>query len=867
MGAKECQQCGTWMHSKVICLQGEGPKPSPILAMASTLGEEEEKYGRMFVGRTGQFLDRMLHEAGILRNDIYLTNAVKCRTIHPDTGIQRGPTSREIELCRSWLTDEIAEVQPKVILAMGTEAARSACDFTGSILAKRGRPVWSERYQCWVMLTGHPAYYARKQAEQEFFVWDLTKTKRLAYHGGFTPSPVNYRVVKTIDDLQEMREVILKHSEFAYDWETTGLHLTRAWGFCASFSVEPNTAWVVPRFSQNLRPAWEWEELDQVDDVLRDLLLSDLEKFGSNVGFDNNMSKNTLGIWPRNVTFCCMTAHHLWKNHLGPRAHGLKVMADLYTDMGLYDEELDDWLTKNRTPHEFYRAPNDMLWKYSGADADATLRLARYFRAELAKPIVNPHTRVTYALLPLMQQERMPALLDLQDEDRAGVRIDVASVDTLSTELGSTLSSIEKEIETMMGEPVNPASFLQTGELLFKKLQLPVYGRTDKGQPSTKSEFLEPIKDLHPVVDLILEHRAYTKIKGTYVDGKEGDGALKAAVDSDHRARVNTQLTVTETFRLSTQKPFPIHTWPRNKKGRPSVRKLIIADDNHSLIIADYQQQEYCIMAVAANQSDMVEALLQRREDAHEWTMSWLFGKQKSDFEAPDGSALYDGAHEDFKNLRANTKNTNFGIMYREGARKLAKALGMQEHEAAAVIEKWYQRMYKVREWQNQQINVLRQTGYSYGLFGTRRFLPSILDPDVWVQYEAERATCNFPIQNAGAHMMIRAKTRINHRLRELYMPASIIGWDSLPDLEVYLKYRPSLSGCEAIPIVPEDPTELVNHPARVYFSQHDSIVIHARDDLVEDVTAMVREEMQRPVPELDGHFCYADIIVRKHWE
>src|SRR5262249_29974666 len=140
---------------------------------------------------------------------------------------------------------------------------------------------------------------------------------------------------------------ILSYDEVAYDWESNGNHLTRSRGFCISFCVREGEAYVVPRYLSGMLPAWSRQDFHKVDDTLREILQSDIKKIGHEIRFDNCISKTTLGIWPANVWFCTLTAHHLYANHLGGAAHSLKACADAYTRLGRYDDPLDKWLLDN----------------------------------------------------------------------------------------------------------------------------------------------------------------------------------------------------------------------------------------------------------------------------------------------------------------------------------------------------------------------------------------------------------------------------------------------------------------------------------------------------------------------------------------
>jgi len=454
------------------------------------------------------------------------------------------------------------------------------------------------------------------------------------------------------------------------------------------------------------------------------------------------------------------------------------------------------------------------------------------------------------------------------DMDRRGVRISGTKLDTLGSDLALAIDLVDNRIAQLAGKPINTQSYEQVGKFLFDDCGLPILGRSVvTGAPSTKEEFLKDLAPMHPVVPLVLHSRTYKKLKGTFVDGTRGNvGGLKAAVDPDGYARMNTLLTVVETFRLATRKPFPIHTIPRPlvlwscpqghghylfdqccdaaRRVILSIRALIVPDDNHVLVQGDHVQQEYVIQCIAARQTDMEEAMLDRREDVHEFVMKQVGNRSKYEYMVVDPSSQAWGftskeAENEYKNLRARFKRINFLILYRGGGRKLAKSLSDKDRkvepaEAEQIIAVYYARLPYIKAWQDERIHEVRSTGRVRGLFGPYRALPQIMSPDKFDQYEAERAACNFPIQEGGTHVTFRGAIKLAHL------------WKGKLPLRAPF-------------------------PGRLLFTVHDEVVAQARYDLAEQATNDMRVCMEAPHPELVGgcgivRGVYADIRVTREW-
>ena len=113
---KQCRKCRLWKDGK-NAVPGEGPAYTTLMLVGQNPGAEEDKAGRPFVGRAGKFLNKVLSENGIDRNEIFVTNIVK--HVSPKN---RKPCSDEIASCVRYLASQINLVKPKIIVLLGATA-------------------------------------------------------------------------------------------------------------------------------------------------------------------------------------------------------------------------------------------------------------------------------------------------------------------------------------------------------------------------------------------------------------------------------------------------------------------------------------------------------------------------------------------------------------------------------------------------------------------------------------------------------------------------------------------------------------------------------------------------------------------------
>lgn len=182
--AGDCRACDLWKTGTQVVF-GEGPAGANAMFVGEQPGDQEDKAGRPFVGPAGKLFDKALADAGIEREQVYVTNVVKHfkwvgrgqRRIH------QKPNWSEVDACRPWLEGELAAVEPRVLVCLGATAAQALLGRQFRVTRERGKPVESDLAEH-VLATIHPSAILRgdpESREQEYatFVRDLKVAAKL----------------------------------------------------------------------------------------------------------------------------------------------------------------------------------------------------------------------------------------------------------------------------------------------------------------------------------------------------------------------------------------------------------------------------------------------------------------------------------------------------------------------------------------------------------------------------------------------------------------------------------------------------------------------------------------------------------------
>ncbi|MEM9599856.1 MAG: UdgX family uracil-DNA binding protein, partial [Pseudomonadota bacterium] len=162
-----CRRCHLWKGA-TQGVAGSGPQDASLMIVGEQPGDEEDLTGQPFIGPAGQVLTQALADAGLSRDQTYITNAVKHfkYEVRGQRRIHKNPTLSEIRACQVWLEREIALVKPKLILCLGASAARAVCGKTRKVSEHRGR-ILQRADGLKFFITSHPSYVLRVQRYED----------------------------------------------------------------------------------------------------------------------------------------------------------------------------------------------------------------------------------------------------------------------------------------------------------------------------------------------------------------------------------------------------------------------------------------------------------------------------------------------------------------------------------------------------------------------------------------------------------------------------------------------------------------------------------------------------------------------------
>lgn len=397
--------------------------------------------------------------------------------------------------------------------------------------------------------------------------------------------------------------------------------------------------------------------------------------------------------------------------------------------------------------------------KYQVGDLEASYRAAAAFTCtdypdagRLADLFAKLKAEITACGEDALYNEiEFPLAQVLADMTRIGVLVDRDGIDQFGTRLRGELEQVLARIQMETGSTsFNPNSPKQLGEMLFDTMGLPHGKKTQRGW-STDAETLESLRD-YPLVEDILQYRAYQKLNSTYVEG------LLKVIGEDGRIHSTFNQTEARTGRLSSDNPNLQNIPIRTELGS-QLRAYFIAKPGHVLVDADYSQIELRILAHITGDEQMQHAFL-NGEDIHRSTAAKIYNLPPEDITP---------------RLRSSAKAINFGIMYGKGAYSLSKDIGVSVKEADAFLKSYLAAFPKVDTYMEKTIADGKANGYVSTLFGRRRALPELSSSNFNVRSSGERMARNTPIQGTAADVIKLAMVRVWKRLRDEKMDSRLI--------------------------------------------------------------------------------------------
>ena len=549
--------------------------------------------------------------------------------------------------------------------------------------------------------------------------------------------PHDYKYISTEAEAQELLETLMAASRVAFDTETTARELgmtatdaktCKLIGF--SFATEKGKAWYVDA---------------GLIDIFRPLFADPTKTLvGLNVKFDRAVL-HRYGIGFASTPHDVMLAHYCLD---AAARHGMDMLAEQYLDYRtIRFSEVAGEQERGKPEPTLFGKDIAKVTDYAAEDADVTLQLEDAIRPSalsLSSSVSSP------SALSEVEEPLVKVLLEME---REGVKIDVGALKEYGRELDREILGFTQEILKYADPGFNPDSPKQLGELLFGKLGLPGGKKTASGQWSTDEKTLSKLAGEHPIIASILEYRACTKLKSTYVD------KLPTLIDDQGRVHTTYAQAFTETGRLSSSDPNLQNIPIRTERGK-FIRKAFVArDENHVIISADYSQIELRLMAAMSGDTAMLAAF-RNGEDIHRDTASRVYDVMPA-FVTPE--------------QRSACKMVNFGIIYGISAFGLSQRLKVPRKEAADLIETYFKLYPSIKEFMGRAIAKAREKGYAETVLGRRRTLRDINSRNATARQAAERDAINTPIQGSAADLIKIAMVRVDRAIKAENLRAKMV--------------------------------------------------------------------------------------------
>lgn len=540
-----------------------------------------------------------------------------------------------------------------------------------------------------------------------------------------TKEKLDYKIIKSEKELEELILDLEKVGEFAIDTETTSLNPIDAELVGISISYKEKEAFYIPVGHYVHRPpsavrSQENLDLSVVIEKFKKILEDEkIRKIGHNLKFDLEILRR-YGIELKGIHFDTMIASYLINPSF--RQHNLNYLALEHLDHKMIP--ISDLIGTGKKQKSFAEVPIKDACIYSCEDADFTLRLKEVFAPKLS----------LLSLEKLFFEVELPLIEVLAEMEMVGVSIDTQHLKKMSQDLSRQLDDLTQQIYDLAGKKFNINSTQQLSKILFEDLKLtPVRRTAKKTAQSTDIGVLETLAKEHPLPKILLDYRQLSKLKSTYID------ALPALVNK-RTGRIHTSFnqTVTATGRLSSSDPNLQNIPIKTDLGKKIRKAFVPRNSEYLLMSADYSQVELRILAHFSQDKTLMTAF-KRDEDIHIRTASEVFG-------VPIEKVTQEE--------RAVAKTTNFSIIYGVSAYGLSQSTGMTPQEAAMFIDIYFKRYPRVKSYIDEMIELARKQGFVTTLLGRRRYIPEIDSSNRQKREFAERTAINTPIQGSAADLI-----------------------------------------------------------------------------------------------------------------
>lgn len=584
-----------------------GPRNAKIVLCAEAPGKREDEEGKPFMGGAGDLLNRMLHNVGLMRGDIFITNIVHTRPPKNDFGWFLRPKMRpEYMAGVIQLKADLEEIRPNLVIAMGAQSLRVLTGKIG-IMKWRGSILESTLVKgLKVIGTVHPAYCFKGDWNwpmKTVIEADLARCKR---QSTFPAIVLPEREIIVDPDILTKNRLVAEMIEaewlsidiecFVDETQPTGWRIA-----CVGFSDVPTRSLVLP---------WATAENRL---IIRQMCAGPNNKiFQNGFGFDMFVLEDH-DVPVKNFAWDTMAGMHTIyiecassedDSGLGRKKakqpalrKGLAFQTTWFTEEQYYKDDGKLWEETGNL---------DMFWRYNGKDAAVTREIKDVQLEQMEE----------MGVVEVMKR-KMSYVPTLMRMTRRGIPIDAAVHAELKTKYENEINRLQDFLDGGAGQHINVKG-ADVKWLLFEKLGMPVKKRSKKTDVPTADK--DAINELalthpHPLLMTILEIRERRDLIERY---------LNVAYDNDGRMRCAWDPTGTRTGRLASR--VSIYGTGTNLQNQPpELRRMFICEPGKVLWSIDYSQAEARCVAWLARCEKLIELFLDPERDVHTENASRFF--------------------------------------------------------------------------------------------------------------------------------------------------------------------------------------------------------------------------------------------------
>lgn len=782
-----CDRCPALVKCRKTVVGGWGNPNARFAFVGQNPGKAEDEKGRPFIGPAGRVLATMIRSADINVDDVFLTNAARC---WPGEG-NRKPRKDEWSACRDFLLEELGQVKPQVIIALGEVAAHTLYGRT-SLDAVLGQTLVQEELGVPLIVTYHPAFVLRGQWNAvPLILSHFEKAKRIVAGTQTLGELGEYAPILTIENLRLLRDYLLSSALLSLDCETTSLEWKDGEILCISFATEPGEGYVVPILQQGGDQFWSDAEQAEAMSIIGEILASPVPKALQGGAFDIRFlerepsyhitAQTAFGWKVNNLQQDTMLMHRLTHEYLPKEStpNELPHLLSAYSDMPGYEAEIR---TQSKNKIHMEEVENLSLWEYAAADADAVARLVPILGKQLDE---DGDSRWIY------ENVSIPMVRCCQEMTRRGMLVDQDYFTSLCEYYEKKAGEIEKRLFGIVGREFNPNSRTQVQDVLFRELALPMSGRKtdassecdacDKGacekHDQVGEDALLAIKAQvdHPIIDTLIEWSKIDKRRSTYLagTGKKGQGFL-AHIRRDGRIHPEFKSGGAETGRISSQNPngmnIPQKVEIPELETKNAFRRTFVAPPGHVSMEADWSQAEVWVTAYKLAKQFGDRTLLEILESGRD--VHTVVGR--AIWPVDLGLDDFEWAKEHDK-LRTDAKVFTFGITFGLTVEGIMERLHCSREDAQRYLMSYLEMAPGLRDYTEDVQRTILAGDPLVNKFGRHRHFPQVeVMKQCNAKYDLEemfREGVNFPIQSGASdlHSLAHIDTESNPKMHEVF--------------------------------------------------------------------------------------------------